>query len=176
MTQSIRQMQIAYAPDEDRLLLKVNTSDQSEFRFWLTRRFLRGLWPGLQQALIAEEAIRSHNDPEAKRAILDFLHRGAIDKGDFQTPYKEEALQTPLGEKPILVTRTRISEGKDGTRVVAFLPKSGPGIDIGMGRELLHSFYNLLIKVLPKTGWDLKLSPPRELLEERPAKSERRLH
>ena len=39
MPGSINQIQIAYSPEEDRILFRVNSMDRKEFRFWLTRRF-----------------------------------------------------------------------------------------------------------------------------------------
>ena len=39
----IRQFNITHVPEEDRLLLRLNTTDRSEFRLWLTRRMAKVL-------------------------------------------------------------------------------------------------------------------------------------
>ena len=40
-------MTVAYTPEQDRLLLRVNTKDLVEFRLWLTRLLVRKLWESL---------------------------------------------------------------------------------------------------------------------------------
>ncbi len=47
----IHQIQIRHDETEDRLLLRLSTSDNHEFRFWLTRRFVKRLWAMLVQML-----------------------------------------------------------------------------------------------------------------------------
>src|SRR5262245_38468956 len=41
---TIHQMQIRPDEQEDRLLLRLSTTDAAEFRFWLTRSFVKKLW------------------------------------------------------------------------------------------------------------------------------------
>ncbi len=40
---SIQQFNGEWIPREDRLLLRINTSNDEEFRFWLTRLMLKNL-------------------------------------------------------------------------------------------------------------------------------------
>ena len=47
----IRQLQVACDHLQDRLLLRVATQADEEVRIWLTRRFLRDLWPHLAYTL-----------------------------------------------------------------------------------------------------------------------------
>ena len=48
---TIEQIQIKFVAVEDRLLLRVSSSDELEFRFWMTRRFIDLIWPALHQAV-----------------------------------------------------------------------------------------------------------------------------
>ena len=43
----IRQLQIANDHLQDRLILRIATQADEEYRIWFTRRFLRELWPHL---------------------------------------------------------------------------------------------------------------------------------
>ena len=52
----LHQMQITYVPVEDRLLYRVNTKHRQEFRFWMTRRYVKLLWKGLIDILKKREA------------------------------------------------------------------------------------------------------------------------
>ena len=43
----LHQMTVKYLPTEDRMLLRIATSEKTEYRLWLTRRFIGILWPAL---------------------------------------------------------------------------------------------------------------------------------
>ncbi len=47
---SIEQLNLGYNQTEDRLLLKVGMSDQSEIMLWITRRVCKDLWHLLQDS------------------------------------------------------------------------------------------------------------------------------
>ena len=51
MTGRLHQLHVEYAPAEDRILLKFNTVDRQELRFWLTRKFVKSFWDSLQTLL-----------------------------------------------------------------------------------------------------------------------------
>ena len=40
---NIHQIQMAYDQRQDRILLRLSTREHTEFRFWLTRRFVKRL-------------------------------------------------------------------------------------------------------------------------------------
>ena len=47
----IHQMSVTYLPEQDRILLRINTTEGEETRMWLTRRLMVGLWPLLTKLL-----------------------------------------------------------------------------------------------------------------------------
>ena len=61
----LHQMQIVFVPEQDRLLFRLNTTgrQQQEFRFWLTRRYVRILWKALLNMLKAQDP----NEPEQQQ-------------------------------------------------------------------------------------------------------------
>jgi hypothetical protein len=50
----LHQLKVDYNAEQDRLLMLIATSDGVELRMWLTRRFVKLLWPLLVK--LAEEA------------------------------------------------------------------------------------------------------------------------
>ena len=56
---------------QDRLLLRLSTTDNCEFRFWLTRRFTQRLWTILVQMLEWDEAVRQQFDPQTRHAVVE---------------------------------------------------------------------------------------------------------
>jgi hypothetical protein len=41
----IHQLSVSYQAEQDRLLLRVSSTNGQEMRLWLTRRLMLGLWP-----------------------------------------------------------------------------------------------------------------------------------
>ena len=71
----LHQLKIDFAAEQDRLLMLIAASEKVEVRMWLTRRFVKLLWPLLVK--LAEEAsprIRTQPNPEARKALLNIEH------------------------------------------------------------------------------------------------------
>ena len=72
----LHQVKIDFAAEQDRMLMLIAASEQVEVRMWLTRRFVKLLWPLLVK--LAEEAsprIRTQANPEARKALLGIEHQ-----------------------------------------------------------------------------------------------------
>ncbi|MDX1528102.1 MAG: hypothetical protein R3337_05705, partial [Gammaproteobacteria bacterium] len=107
----LHQIQIRFVPREDRILLRIRTTDSSEFRFWLTRRYVKLLWPVVVKMLKADRRVQLQPNAEAKSAVLSFRHEKVIKEGDFSTKYKEDAAELPLGESPLVLARIQLKKG-----------------------------------------------------------------
>jgi hypothetical protein len=97
----LHQLKIDFAAEQDRLLMLIAASEQVEVRMWLTRRFVKLLWPLLVK--LAEEAsprIRTQPNPEARKALLNIEHEQAVSKANFSKPYDDSTRATPLGAEP----------------------------------------------------------------------------
>ena len=47
----LHQLSVVYLAEQDRILVRANTSEAAEMRLWLTRRLMLGLWPLLTRML-----------------------------------------------------------------------------------------------------------------------------
>ncbi len=155
----ITQIQVRFDPVQDRLLLRVNTQDRLELRFWLTRRMLKLLWPPLLKGLAASAGVDKHRDPSAREAILAFQREKAVAEADFATPYREDAAHLPLGDTPVLVSRLQLNPQAGGGVVLSLQPDEGPGAELALNEVLLHSLCKLLASTAEAARWDLSLSP-----------------
>ncbi|MBF0462087.1 MAG: hypothetical protein HQL87_11890 [Magnetococcales bacterium] len=157
--QRIHQIQVNFSPEEDRLQLRINTQGKTEFRFWLTRRFVKRLWPGLHQAMEGQTRMETDTplDPAARAAILSFMHEQAISETDFSTQFQDTPSEMPLGPLPVLVTRARIEPMERGGYRVCLHPQERYGIEVAMDAKLMHSFCKLLTDAVDKADWDLSL-------------------
>jgi hypothetical protein len=156
----LHQIRVDYQQEQDRLLLRISTDDGSELRFWLTRRFIKGLWPALMKMAEMVGEVRVQPDPVVRKAMLEFEHDKAVRQADFATPYKA-ASNLPLGAEPLLITRLRAQPDGKGNAVLALHPTQGQGMDLAMDSMLLHSFTRLVQGAVGKTDWDMRLELPK---------------
>jgi len=167
---AIHQIQFAYNEQQDRVLMRVSTSEEDEFRFWLTRRFARRLWGLLVQMLEQDHPVRQQLDTDAKRTVLGIQHEGFAQQGNFSAPFEEREYRKPLGDEPLLLARAEGRLREDGSYLLRLHPQPGQGIDMVLDTQLLHLFSKLLNQVVAKTGWDITLDLYPE--KERPAQDQ----
>ncbi|HEY5637168.1 MAG TPA: hypothetical protein VIS77_09730 [Burkholderiales bacterium] len=157
----LQQINVEYSAEQDRLVMLIGTSEGSEMRLTLTRRFVKLLWPLLVR--LAEEAsprIRTQANPEARKALLELEHEQAVSRADFTTPYAKEPRLTPLGEAPILLARIQTGRDRNGQPIVALHPAQGQGVTLTFDSVLLHSLCRLLQSAVKKSDWDMELKLP----------------
>jgi len=135
--------------------MRVSGGDEIEFRFWLTRRFVKLIWPALGKALQQSPTVQTQVSPDAKREVLAFEHEKAVHDSDFKTPYRETPKQLPLGNEPILLAKMQLRRNADGSTTLALGPESGAGIDLALNAGLLHSLTELLSNGAQLAQWEL---------------------
>lgn len=155
---AIHQIQIRYDENEDRLLLRFSTTDSSEYRFWLTRRFTKRLWGLLVQMLEWDRAVTQQIDPQTRRTVLDLQHEGYSQHANYTQNFQENAQNAPLGHAPVLLATAKGAKRDDGGQTLSLYPQQGPGVDITLEAKLLHIFTRLLREQVAKTDWDMNLA------------------
>ncbi|MDZ7751340.1 MAG: hypothetical protein U5S82_06685 [Gammaproteobacteria bacterium] len=155
----LQQLQVTYAPEEDRILLRVNTTEREEFRFWLTRRLVLRLLAGLTRSLARQPDVGAHPDPEARREVFRFRREQALAKADFKTTYREGAERFPLGEQPVLVTGVRLRRQAEGRWLLVLQPAGGQNTEIVLKEDMVYSLHSLLLKTAEGAGWGKAQAP-----------------
>jgi hypothetical protein len=154
----IHQIQARYDEEHDRVLLRLSTKDGSEYRFWLTRRFVKRLWPMLVEMLAWDRAVTgTQADVATRQTVLDIQHEGYVQQGDFKTAFEEVPRQLPLGEAPVLAAHGKGSRLDGGRCLLSLLPQQGQGIDITLDNRLLHLLGKLLQEAVKQADWDIGL-------------------
>ena len=158
----IHQIQIRHDEPEDRLLLRLSTTDNNEFRFWLTRRFVKRLWAMLVQMLEWDQAVRQQVDPETRRTVLDIQHEGYSQQANYAKRFEEATQEVPrslpLGNVPLVLAKAKGKKGEKGLQLLSLHPQQGEGIDMTLDTKLLHIFTRLLRQSVAKTDWDINLA------------------
>jgi hypothetical protein len=157
----LHQLKIDFDAEQDRMLMLIAASEKVEVRMWLTRRFVKLLWPLLVK--LAEEAsprIRTQPNPEARKALLSIEHEQAVSKANFSKPYDDSSRATPLGAEPLLLARIQTGHDPNGQPVLAMHPSEGQGVTLTLDPVLLHSVCRLLQAAVKKSDWDMDLKLP----------------
>ena len=103
----LHQLKVDYDAEQDRLLMLIATSEGVELRMWLTRRFVKLLWPLLVK--LAEEAsprISTQANPEARKALLGIEHQQAVQKADFSKAYDDRQAAQHAARRGTAAART----------------------------------------------------------------------
>src|SRR3954470_9345338 len=163
----IHQMSVSYLPEQDRILMRVNTVEGEEMRMWLTRRLMVGLWPLLSK-LLTEHLLKlesagaslSGANPELKKMLAEFRKEEFLQHADFDTPYKEgQQQQRPLGEEPLLVTDVDATPLANGPLRLNFNERPPQGdakprsFQMEMQPKLMQGLMHLLDQALLQSQW-----------------------
>ena len=167
----IRQLSVSYQLDQDRILVRVNTSVNEEVRMWLTRHMMLRLWPMINRVVIDHLAIPADAKtdgyvdlnaigPGTRKMLADMRRQEAVEKADFSTPYQGEVAARPLGETPLLVTEVNLTPKTNGQLQMNFKellrePASNRGFQLDMPADLVFGVIQLLHLALQQSQWQL---------------------
>jgi hypothetical protein len=162
----LRQLSISYQPEQDRILVRINTSDQHELQFWFTRRLTLGLVP-LFDRIVTTHAILGEappntpmaaTDPIARKAIAEFARAETLRTADFSTPYRTPEARQPVFTSPLLVTDitlTPLAGAQMRMRCVEKLSDQplARQFELALSQQLTHAFMHLLERALRASQW-----------------------
>lgn len=159
---NLERITVEFAPEEDRLQVRVHFSQSAEILFYLTRRLVKRFWPVLLQMAQSKPDIQVQPNPEARKAMLGMEHQKALKEVQFTKAVKQPDREHPLGDTPVLVTRIRARRNDKGLTILSLLPREGQGsgVDLTLGENLLHGFMKLVQDTVAKAEWDLPLQVP----------------
>lgn len=152
----LEQFSASYDAMQDRLLLRVRTSDDAEFRFWLTRRFVDLLWPILMKIADSFSSRKAPSDPVARGIMAEMAHGEAVGGANFTSQYQKGSL-FPLGEEPILLAKISVKAKEGNTQTLTLLPQEGQGLNLELDEKLVHVIARLLQEAANGADWGLKL-------------------
>lgn len=156
----LHQINVGHAPEQDRLLVRISTTDRLEYRFWLTRHLVRTLWDGLLQRMQHAEPVRQQAAPQSRAAVLGFQHERALAESKFGAPYEHQELTPAQPGEPPLIVGVKLGASTAGGHALVFVPKAGAGITVQFNDRMLHAFSKLIRDAAAQARWDLPLGLP----------------
>jgi hypothetical protein len=176
----LAQLQVTYDAQQDRLLMRVNTTAGHEVRVWLTRRLLADLWPTWQRAVEHARglALPAGASVDARRAMVSMEREQAVASSDFSTPfatpvapaptsrsaatslspysphYRPPGNKFPLGQAPLLISEINLTPLKDGSLQTQW--KDGARtLGMVMNAQLMHAATKLITDGVQVAQWQL---------------------
>jgi len=140
------------------MLLRISTTEDSEYHLWLTRRFVKVLWGALIETMERDPQLNKTLLPEVRNAIMGMRHQEAIAASDFNQPHQDGKRTLTSNTGPLLVTSGTVTPLKDGATRLLFNTSDGTGIDFSLNDKLTHALCQLIISSSQNAGWDLDLS------------------
>ncbi len=153
----IKQIFVNYVPAQDRILMRVSTSDNTEMRMWLTRRFITVLWPEMLKMLESDPSVVGQATAQTKQEVLSFRHEQALSKTRFTKSYQAPPEVQPMNQVPFLVTKLSTKPMDSGRTQLNFVTAKGRSLQFVVDRTLTHSLCKLIADCVSKANWDLDL-------------------
>lgn len=171
MTAKLHQITVTYLPAEDRLLLRIGTTEHTEYRLFLTRRFITGLWPllggqltaaadlsGIRAAADADAAAQAAVDPDVKEAVLGMEHQELIQESNFQETHAEDNVDLTANSGPLVVTGAKVKPWDGKQLIIEFQTADKMNVTVTLDKRLLHGFCHMLATTVASAEWGLNLT------------------
>jgi hypothetical protein len=163
---NIHQISVHHDERQDRLMLRLNTQDRQEFRFWLTRRMTQRFMPAIEQSAARLEAAQpgvAATDVTSQKILTELKRDAFLQKADFATPFDSQASIWPLGEEPMLITDAHLTIQPRGALEISFEDKSNPqqikSCQLHLQLSLVHGMVHLVQQAAEKAQWNLSGTP-----------------
>lgn len=147
---SISQLNASHVRSEDRLLLRINTPQDEEYRLWLTRLVTGDLLSRSSELLQQAIAQELH---AAKAAALSQFGQDAM-QGELKTGGFRPARRLPLGAEPQLVTGCALDH--DGQLYALKMQLPTREFSMPLIEAQLRKLVLLLDRIQKQAGWGLE--------------------
>jgi hypothetical protein len=159
---NIHQLGVTFDPMQDRLLLRINTTDGQELEVWLTRRIAL-LWLPALSKLMAEQLVAQADwqtallSPHDKHMYAQLKLQEQWGQSDFSTPFQRGDRKV-LDHGPLLLTDLQMEHPDNGWTLIRMQEREhehgqARTLEIKLQAQLMSGLLHMLQEVMPTTGW-----------------------
>lgn len=152
MSSNLQQIQLNYDQMQDRLVLTLCTENYCEYRFWITRNMVQGVWQILQ-GLRKEQSKDDPNRLEKEKKASSSIHKER--QNPLATKYTTPISQHPLGAEPLLLYKVGAKLIENGKVFFHFEDPQAKSIEFVGSEMLIDVLSQLIYKISPQTNWGL---------------------
>lgn len=170
---AIQQINLSYDQEQDRLLLRVGLSDDSEINAWLTRRIVKTLWQLIQQAglstlLLENTPNQLHDESSASsngdlEALEDDEEDSTASNPTFEQAY--QARKTRFSE-PLLAQECQLHTKIGGQVSLDLIAKNKASVTINLSTDLIQAITHMLQMATKEAVWDINFSANHIIVKE----------
>ncbi len=157
MSNRIKQFNVTYIAAEDRILLRLNTTTQEEFRIWLTRRIVRKLsreLGGAERRLLGLENPDSGFVAPGARAIQEFRREASTANIDFGERFEDGTAGFPFGNDPVLALDCEVRL-QENNAAIALMLSNSRNLNFTLDARGIHGTLAMLQRAIAHSDWDL---------------------
>ena len=188
MTSPLHQLTMTYSPEQDRVMLRIGTKENTEYQLWMTRRFVRIMWRALIKIMeedpnltsgpvpknqapkersagdqatedqASREQVPSDRTPEVKDAIMAMQHHESVQNSDFSQKHAKGNVNLMANTGALLVIGGQVKPVNEDRTRINLKTDKGTGIEFFLNKKLLHALCHMIIKSAQRAQWDLNLA------------------
>jgi hypothetical protein len=166
----IKQLNASYLVSEDRILLRFNTPEETEYRLWITRRI--GLFMLVATTHLLTKQLEQSHAPDTAKAIDAFEKDALVEASKIAnaTPTEyQSGIHFPLGAEPILVMdvscsllqnnatevskSSAIADGNQDIISIDFVLPGGVNLNLKLASTMVRAITLLLDQLRQQAGW-----------------------
>jgi len=169
---AIQQINLGYDAEQDRLLLKVGLSDDTEISAWLTRRVVKTLWSLLQQAGISTLAMTGNfTAPTPAPELTGATEASSSTSAKPETApvnYTEAYQNRSIARlaQPLLAKDCHLVASPDLPSSLELIARDGATIKFALSAELTQAMGHMLQLATREAAWDISFSTNRIMMSE----------
>ena len=157
---AIQQINLGYNAQQDRLLLRVGLSDNSELLVWLTYRITKQLWQLLNGETHLPTATSIQSETPPQQAVAQFKQEAQVvdtlQKLDFITEYKP---RTDIVNDGAMFATSIVLINHDNKPTSLELPcLEGITVRMNLSQELILALCSMLQLSSKEAAWELGLA------------------
>ena len=157
---AIQQINLGYNAQQDRLLLRVGLSDNSELLVWLTYRITKQLWQLLNGETHLPTATSIQSETPPQQAVAQFKQEAQVvdtlQKLDFITEYKP---RTDIVNDGAMLATSIVLINHDNKPTSLELPcLEGITVRMNLSQELILALCSMLQLSSKEAAWELGLA------------------
>lgn len=161
---NLQQLQVNYRPEEDRILFRISFTDDDkplqEISTWITRRFLKKLWPGMIKSIKTQVGLDHPLAAHASAEIVSMEHLASVSairaRGDFNAPFETGVDAYPHGDSPVIISSVNIQLTANQPSRIKFEAGDKMNFEVCFQKAELHGLCMLLQDCIKTADWGIE--------------------
>ena len=166
------QLNGTYYVQEDRIMLRIKTENNTEYRFWLTRLITKNICDIIEKISIKNITGQNKSKSLSQGVIqaIDDMQQQAIENETDLTQSYKGANKLPLGGDPVLILDLAFTIHSPSLIRIKYTLKNQANIEFEFNMATLARVRLLLNQLANKGRWDLNQPSNKTDLEQIPLK------